>query len=96
MTWLINIVRNKAIDALRSGKTSARPPGARRGGDGVAADARQQPQALLERSLEKLRITGAWRARRSAAPGLALAYYPAWCTEIAETLGGRSARSRAG
>ena len=41
MTWLINIVRNKAIDTLRSGKTErALDRGARRRGDGSADDAR--------------------------------------------------------
>src|SRR5258705_11458870 len=59
MTWLINIVRNKAIDALRSGKTErtstfALDDEALAG----AADAAQQPQALFERSLAKLRIAG--------------------------------------
>src|SRR2546425_12676419 len=90
MTWLINIVRNKAIDALRSGKTErastlALDEEAMAG----AADATQQPQALLERSLERLRITGCMGGlgapQRQA---LALAYYRGMVhTEIAETLG---------
>src|SRR6267154_582884 len=55
----------------------------------VAADASQQPQALLERSLEKLRIAGCMGGlgapQRQA---LALAYYRGMVhTEIAETLG---------
>src|SRR5205809_3879810 len=55
MTWLINIVRNKAIDALRSGKTErASTLALDEEAMAVAADATQQPQALLERSLEKL------------------------------------------
>src|SRR5256885_735773 len=59
MTWLINIVRNKAIDALRSGKTErASSLALDEEALAVAADATQQPQALLERSLEKLRIAG--------------------------------------
>src|SRR3989454_11914491 len=59
MTWLINIVRNKAIDALRSGKTErAATLALDEEAMAVAADATQQPQALLERSLGKLRITG--------------------------------------
>jgi len=59
MTWLINIVRNKAIDALRSGKTErASTLALDEEAMAVAADPTQQPQALLERSLEKLRITG--------------------------------------
>src|SRR5437879_12347531 len=54
MTWLINIIRNKAIDALRSGKMERaftlaldEEPMA------VAAAATQQPQAMRERRLEK-------------------------------------------
>jgi len=47
MTWLINIVRNKAIDALRSGKTErASTLALDEEAMAVAADARQQPQAL--------------------------------------------------
>ena len=90
MTWLINIVRNKAIDALRSGKTErASTLALDEEAMAVAADATQQPQALLERSLEKLRITGCMgelgAAQRQA---LALAYYRGMVhTEIAETLG---------
>ena len=90
MTWLINIVRNKAIDALRSGRaerasTSAFDEEAM----AVAADAMQQPQVLFERSLEKLRITGCMgglgATQRQA---LALAYYRGMVhTEIAEALG---------
>ena len=90
MTWLINVVRNRAIDALRSGRvervsTSAFDEEAL----AVEADAMQQPQALLERSLERLRITGCMSAlgapQRQA---LALAYYRGMVhTEIAETLG---------
>jgi len=55
----------------------------------VAADETQQPQALLERSLEALRITGCMgelgAPQRQA---LALAYYRGMVhTEIAEALG---------
>ena len=90
MTWLINVVRNKAIDALRSGKTERASTSALdEEALAVAADARQQPQALLERSLEKLRIAGCMgelgAPQRQA---LALAYYRGMVhTEIAETLG---------
>src|SRR6266545_5432434 len=77
MTWLINIVRKKAIDALRSGKTErASTLALDDEAMAVAADETQQPQALLERSLEKLRITGCMgelgAPQRQA---LALAYY---------------------
>lgn len=89
MTWLINIVRNKAIDTLRSGKamrasTFALDDEAL----AVAADEAQQPQALLDLSLARLRITGCMgelgAAQRQA---LALAYYRGLAhTEIAEAL----------
>jgi len=90
MTWLINIVRNKAIDALRSGKTE-------RGSTvalddeamAVAADEAQQPQRLLEQSFTRLKID-ACMADLSAAQrqALALAYYRGMVhTEIAESIG---------
>ena len=90
MTWLINIVRNKAIDALRSGKTE-------RGSTialddeamAVAADEAQQPQHLLEQSFTRLKID-ACMADLSAAQrqALALAYYRGMVhTEIAESIG---------
>src|SRR5213594_4648650 len=56
MTWLINVVRNRAIDALRSGKTERASTSAfDEEAMAVAADDMQQPQALLERSMERLR-----------------------------------------
>src|SRR2546423_3604545 len=59
MTWLINIVRNKAIDALRSGKTERASTFALEDEAlAVAADEAQQPHALLDQSLVKLKITG--------------------------------------
>jgi RNA polymerase sigma-70 factor (ECF subfamily) len=77
MTWLINIVRNKAIDALRAGKTER---GATVELDdealAVAADDTQEPQRLLDDSLAKAHIDTCMRAltpqQRQA---LALAYY---------------------
>src|SRR5690349_21276475 len=49
MTWLINVVRNKAIDALRSGKTERASTSALdEEALAVAGDAREQPQALFE------------------------------------------------
>jgi RNA polymerase sigma-70 factor (ECF subfamily) len=90
MTWLINIVRNKAIDALRSGRserasTSALDEEAM----GVAADEMQQPQALFERSLQALRITACMGdLGASQRQALALAYYRGMVhTEIAQALG---------
>ena len=89
MTWLINIVRNRAIDALRSGKTE-------RGSTialdeealQVAGDERQQPPHLLDDSLTRLKIdscmAGLGPQQRQA---LALAYYSGMVhTEIADTL----------
>ena len=89
MTWLINIVRNRAIDALRSGKTE-------RGSTialdeealQIAGDERQQPPHLLDDSLTRLKIdscmAGLGAQQRQA---LALAYYSGMVhTEIADTL----------
>jgi RNA polymerase sigma-70 factor, ECF subfamily len=89
MTWLINIVRNKAIDALRSGKTE-------RGSTialdeealQVAADESQQPPKLLDDSLTRLKIdscmAGLGAQQRQA---LALAYYSGMVhTQIADAL----------
>jgi len=90
MTWLINIVRNRAIDALRSGKTErASALALDEEAMDVAADATQQPQALLERSLEALRITRCMgELGASQRQALALAYYRGMVhTEIAQALG---------
>src|SRR5258705_56820 len=90
MTWLINIVRNKAIDALRSGKTErASTLALDEEAMAAAADATQPPQVPLERSLQKLRITGCMgelgAPQRQA---LALAHYPGMAhTEIAQAVG---------
>jgi len=90
MTWLINIVRNKAIDALRSGKTE-------RGSTialddeamDIAADEAQQPQQLLDESLARLKIDACMaELGASQRQALALAYYRGLVhTEIAESLG---------
>jgi RNA polymerase sigma-70 factor (ECF subfamily) len=90
MTWLINIVRNKAIDALRSGKTErASTLALDDEALAVQADETQQPQALLERSLESLRITKCMgELGASQRQALALAYYRGMVhTEIAQALG---------
>jgi RNA polymerase sigma-70 factor (ECF subfamily) len=59
MTWLINIVRNEAIDALRSGRTERASTFALDDEAlAVAADEAQQPQVLLDQSLAKLKIIG--------------------------------------
>ncbi len=90
MTWLINIVRNKAIDALRSGKTE-------RGSTvelddeamQIAADESQQPLRLLDESLRKLKIDACMAALSAQQrQALALAYYRGMVhTEIAESIG---------
>lgn len=89
MTWLINIVRNKAIDKHRAGRTQA-------AADvelddeamQVAADAALQPERLLADSLVKLRIDACMAAL--SAPqrqALALAHYRGLVvTEVAEVL----------
>ncbi|WP_395699046.1 sigma-70 family RNA polymerase sigma factor [Aquabacterium sp.] len=89
MTWLINIVRNKAIDKLRSGK-SERAATVELDDEAMQLpdeDARQ-PQQLLEDSLMRVRIdacmAGLAAAQRQA---IALAYYRGLVhTEIAEIL----------
>jgi RNA polymerase sigma-70 factor, ECF subfamily len=90
MTWMINIVRNKSIDALRSGKsehasTSAIDDDALN----VAADSAHEPQRLFDDSLTKRKIDGCMSGlgaqQRQA---LALAYYRGLVhTEIANALG---------
>lgn len=90
MTWLINIVRNKAIDALRSGKTE-RASTIELDDEAmqIAADETQQPQTLLEESLQRLKIDGCM-AELSAQQrqALALAYYRGLVhTEIAASIG---------
>ena len=91
MTWLINIVRNKAIDALRAGKTrrDTQVPldddALEVADDGGHAD----PQRLLDDSLTKARIDICMAALNpSQRQALALAYYRGMVhTDIAEALG---------
>lgn len=90
MTWLINVVRNKAIDALRSGKTE-RSSTVELDDEAmaIAADDALQPQRLLEESLRKLKIDGCMaELSASQRQALALAYYRGMVhTEIAESIG---------
>ncbi|MEP6739042.1 MAG: sigma-70 family RNA polymerase sigma factor [Caldimonas sp.] len=77
MTWLINIVRNKAIDLVRSRKTElASTQAIDDEALGLPEDDSLQPQRLLDRSLTKARIdacmAGLSAPQRQA---LALAYY---------------------
>ena len=90
MTWLINIVRNKAIDALRSGKSERASTVALDDEALAVADtAATQPQQLLEDSFTRMRI-GTCMAGLSAAQrqALALAYYRGMVhSEIAASIG---------
>jgi RNA polymerase sigma-70 factor (ECF subfamily) len=77
MTWMINIVRNKSIDALRSRRTESETTGPLDEATlDVAADAAGQPERLLSESLDKARLSacmgGLPATQRQA---LALAYY---------------------
>jgi len=90
MTWLINIVRNKAIDKLRSGKTErATTVELDDEAMNIAADPAQAPQQLFADSLVRTRIDGCMAGLAAAQrQAIALAYYRGLVhTEIAETLG---------
>jgi RNA polymerase sigma-70 factor (ECF subfamily) len=89
MTWLINIVRNKAIDTVRSGKTErASTVALDDEGMDVAADDTLQPQQLLDDSLVKVKIDRCMsELNPSQRQALALAYYRGMVhTDIAEAL----------
>ncbi|WP_372526170.1 sigma-70 family RNA polymerase sigma factor [Piscinibacter sp.] len=89
MTWLINIVRNKAIDTLRSGKTErASTVALDDEGMDVADDGARQPQHLLDDSLVKAHIdTCMSQLNASQRQALALAYYRGMVhTDIAQAL----------
>ena len=89
MTWLINIVRNKAIDTLRSGKTERSTTVALDDeGMDVAGDESLQPQQLLDDSLVKVNIDRCMsELNPSQRQALALAYYKGMVhTDIAEAL----------
>jgi len=90
MTWLINIVRNKSIDALRSGASERRSTGAL-DDDAfeVPADPATEPQQMLDASLRRAHIDACMAAlgaqQRQA---LALAYYKGLVhSEIAQQMG---------
>jgi RNA polymerase sigma-70 factor (ECF subfamily) len=90
MTWLINIVRNKAIDALRSGKAE-RSSIVELDDEAmqIADDETQQPQRLLDESLQRLKIDTCMAVLSAQQrQALALAYYRGMVhTEIAESIG---------
>ena len=89
MTWLINIVRNKAIDKLRSGKTE-RASTVELDDEAMAvpADAGSQPQQLFDDSVRRLRIDACMgELGATQRQAIALAYYKGLVhTEIAEAL----------
>ncbi|WP_140626863.1 sigma-70 family RNA polymerase sigma factor [Methylibium rhizosphaerae] len=88
MTWMINIVRNKAIDAARSGRTEKASTTAIDDDFDIAADDHWEPQHLLDESLTKLNIDSCMGSlSASQRQALALAYYRGMVhTEIAEAL----------
>jgi RNA polymerase sigma-70 factor, ECF subfamily len=89
MTWMINIVRNRAIDALRaSRKERDSTIELNEEAMDVAADASGDPHALFDESLVKTRINECMLALAPAQrQALALAYYRGMVhTEIAESL----------
>ena len=91
MTWMINVVRNKAIDALRSGRSERAATVSLDDEEGAQEHAapHADAQRLLEDSLERLRISacmGTLAAQQRQA--LALAYYHGMVhTDIAMALG---------
>ena len=89
MTWMINVVRNKAIDLLRA-RRGEEEQSVELGDDAFAvpADAAGEPSRLLEQSLAEARI-GACMQDLSAPQrqALALAYYRGMVhAEIAESM----------
>jgi RNA polymerase sigma-70 factor (ECF subfamily) len=90
MTWLINIVRNKAIDKLRSGK-GERAATVELDDEAmqVADESTPAPHQLLEESLMRSHIDGCMAGLAAAQrQAIALAYYRGLVhTEIAEILG---------
>jgi RNA polymerase sigma-70 factor (ECF subfamily) len=89
MTWMINIVRNKAIDLLRARRTEV--ASTREIDDeamNVAADSAGEPQRLLEDSLIKAKIAECMQTLSSQQrQALALAYYRGMVhTDIASML----------
>lgn len=89
MTWMINIVRNKSIDLLRSRKTESETTTELDDAAlDVAADAAGDPQQLMSDSLVKARIDGCMQALPATQrQALALAYYRGMVhTDIAEAL----------
>ncbi len=90
MTWLINIVRNRTIDAMRSGATErASTQALDEQAHEVPDDAAREPQQLLDEALARSRIAACMQElSASQRQALALAYYRGMVhTEIAAALG---------
>jgi RNA polymerase sigma-70 factor (ECF subfamily) len=91
MTWLINIVRNKAIDTLRSGASERRSTGSLDDENAfdVQADAALEPHHLLDASLQRAHIDACMAALSAQQrQALALAYYKGLVhSEIAQQMG---------
>jgi RNA polymerase sigma-70 factor (ECF subfamily) len=90
MTWLINIVRNKAIDTLRSGASERRSTSTL-DDDAVQvqADPALEPHQLLDASLQRAHIDACMAALNAQQrQALALAYYKGLVhSEIAQQMG---------
>jgi RNA polymerase sigma-70 factor (ECF subfamily) len=89
MTWLINIVRNKAIDKLRVGKAErASTVALEDEAYAIADEAEREPQRLMQASLERARIDGCMaQLGAGQRQAIALVYYKGLVhTEIALAL----------
>jgi RNA polymerase sigma-70 factor (ECF subfamily) len=89
MTWLINIVRNKSIDTLRSGASERRTTGALEDEAlDVQGDPDLQPQELLDASLRRAHIDACMAVLNpQQRQALALAYYKGLVhTEVAQQM----------
>jgi RNA polymerase sigma-70 factor (ECF subfamily) len=90
MTWLINIVRNKAIDALRSGASERRSTSALEDeAFEMPAERSLEPQQMLDASLQRAHIDACMETLSAQQrQALALAYYRGLVhTEIAQQMG---------
>lgn len=88
MTWMINIVRNKAIDVARSGRTEKASTVELDDEFDAPAGGQWEPHHLFDESLTKLNIDSCMSSlSASQRQALALAYYRGMVhTEIAEAL----------
>jgi RNA polymerase sigma-70 factor (ECF subfamily) len=90
MTWLINIVRNKSIDMLRSGASERRNTDALDDdATELPADAALEPQQMLDASLRRAHIDACMaELNAQQRQALALAYFKGLVhSEIAQQMG---------